>query len=86
MLKPIEEPPACSICCGPLEPDPEKAKIWAHGNNAQPVNDGRCCDRCDWLVVIPARLRLPVGSLGSYEDHAALVKQARAQLEGMEDN
>lgn len=26
------------------------------GNNAQPINDGRCCDRCNAGIVIPARL------------------------------
>ena len=37
----------CSICQRPYE---------GHGNNAQPVNDGRCCDRCNALVVVPRRL------------------------------
>lgn len=26
------------------------------GNNAEPVNEGRCCDYCNDTVVIPARL------------------------------
>jgi hypothetical protein len=65
----MNKPTTCSICQGPLEPDPEKAKIWPHGNNAQPVNDGRCCDRCNYEVVIPARLRLPACSLGTYSQH-----------------
>lgn len=26
------------------------------GNNAEPVNGGRCCDDCNSSVVIPARL------------------------------
>ena len=26
------------------------------GHNAEPVNDGRCCDVCNDTVVIPARL------------------------------
>jgi hypothetical protein len=43
----------CSICGGPLEPDPEKA--WDKGNNAAPVNNGRCCDHCNQTVVLPAR-------------------------------
>jgi hypothetical protein len=30
---------------------------WDNGNNAQPVNDGRCCDECNMDVVIPARLQ-----------------------------
>jgi len=28
------------------------------GNNAQPILDGRCCDACDCLIVIPARMGL----------------------------
>ena len=26
-----------------------------HGNNAMPVKDGRCCDRCNIMTVAPAR-------------------------------
>lgn len=26
------------------------------GNNAQPVNNGRCCDECNAKVVIPTRM------------------------------
>jgi hypothetical protein len=37
----------CSICKKPYE---------GFGNNAQPVNSGRCCDDCNWNVVIPVRL------------------------------
>ncbi len=46
----------CSICQGhiPMEPNG-----WMEGNNAQPVNDGRCCNLCNWTDVIPARLGLP---------------------------
>jgi hypothetical protein len=34
----------------------EKYKDW--GNNPQPIiEDGRCCDRCNWYVVLPARVR-----------------------------
>lgn len=50
--KPKEEPIICSICQMPIE---EKGG-WAHGNNAQPVNAGRCCDECNDMVVIPARI------------------------------
>jgi len=35
-----------------------------YGNNAYPVNDGKCCDECDWLVVIPARIRLVMEKRG----------------------
>lgn len=39
--------PKCSICQEPYD-------NW--GNNAMPVNSGRCCDDCNWSVVLPARL------------------------------
>jgi hypothetical protein len=38
----------CSIC---------ECEYDRWGNNAEPVNDGRCCDFCNWAVVIPARAR-----------------------------
>ena len=38
----------CSICHMPYS---------EYGNNARPVNDGRCCDRCNKEVVIPARIK-----------------------------
>ena len=37
----------CCICGKPFS---------GHGNNAQPVKDGKCCDECNWNVVIPARI------------------------------
>jgi len=42
----------CSICNQPI---PAKG-TWTGGNNAEPVNDGRCCDHCDMAVVIPQRI------------------------------
>ena len=43
----METTKKCSIC----------GKIYeGHGNNASPINDGRCCDKCDKEVVIPRRL------------------------------
>lgn len=38
----------CSICGDLIFED--------EGNNAEPINNGRCCDRCNIEVVIPARL------------------------------
>jgi len=37
----------CSIC---------KKSYSGFGNNAEPVNKGRCCDTCNKGVVIPIRL------------------------------
>ena len=37
----------CSICKGKIEPlrHPETNEVvWDKGNNAEPVNKGRCCD------------------------------------------
>lgn len=36
----------CSIC---------GKEFIGWGNNAYPVNDGRCCDECNFKVVIPRR-------------------------------
>jgi len=38
----------CNIC---------KENYIGYGNNAQPVSDGRCCDKCNFSIVIPARLK-----------------------------
>lgn len=47
----------CSICGGPIIPLKVKGKIiWSKGNNAEPINSGRCCDVCNFTVVFPARL------------------------------
>ena len=27
-----------------------------YGNNANPVIDGKCCDKCNFTIVIPTRL------------------------------
>ena len=40
----------CSICGNNYD---------KYGNNAEPVNNGRCCDTCNEQVVIPARLKNP---------------------------
>lgn len=39
----------CSIC---------GKEYSGYGNNAQPINDGRCCDVCNMLTVIPTRVKL----------------------------
>ena len=38
----------CSIC---------GKKYEGYGNNAQPVNKGRCCDNCNATIVVPRRLQ-----------------------------
>ena len=39
----------CSIC---------NEEFDGFGNNAEPINDGRCCDFCNFAMVIPARLEM----------------------------
>ena len=43
----------CSICDKTIEPC--RITGWEEGNNAEPGNDGRCCDHCNLTVVIPQR-------------------------------
>ena len=52
------KPNICSICCGPIEirRTEDGTVYWSEGNNAEPVNNGRCCDACDAKIVIPMRL------------------------------
>ena len=41
----------CSIC--------EITKIEDRfSHNAEPVTDGRCCDACNLMVVVPARIEM----------------------------
>lgn len=44
----------CSICFNEIP----AVGDWTSGNNAQPVNFGRCCNKCDNEVVIPARITM----------------------------
>lgn len=39
----------CSIC---------GKKFTEYGNNAQPINDGICCDNCNYSIVVPKRLEV----------------------------
>ena len=51
------EPLTCSICQLPLSPGNCRHNINVKfGNNAWPINNGRCCDDCNEYVVIPARI------------------------------
>ena len=38
----------CSIC--------NESEIIDWGNNAEPINDGRCCNLCNEFFVIPSRV------------------------------
>lgn len=54
----------CSICQGVIDVqvNPKTGEVfWEHGHNAEPVNSGRCCSKCNDTIVIPARIRKMVG-------------------------
>ena len=52
-----EEVIQCVLCKKDIEHRTHQGVVyWASGNNAQPVADGRCCDACDCLIVIPYRM------------------------------
>lgn len=42
----------CSIC---------GKKYKGYGNNARPVKDGQCCDKCNMEKVIPMRISIVMG-------------------------
>ena len=55
----MEEKIECSICFKTIEPHPNDTRQWGgwmYGNNPDPITKGRCCDTCDCLIVIPARM------------------------------
>ena len=47
----------CCLCDKEIAPLIIDGKVaWDQGNNAQPVKDGRCCDECNWSLVVPQRI------------------------------
>ena len=45
----------CKICNKEILMDADGK--WDGGHNADPITEGRCCERCNFALVIPARLR-----------------------------
>jgi len=41
----------CSICGKEIK----VRGTWTRGNDARPVNNGRCCDKCNSEIVAPRR-------------------------------
>lgn len=67
------EPLVCCICQLPIV-HPEKEHYL--GNSSVPVAFGRCCDTCDWAVVIPARINMTLKPKRKMEE----AKKKQAQL------
>ena len=60
----------CSICHGSIDEHrhPETGEVyWTEGHNAQPINDGRCCDTCNDTVVIIRRINNAIEGEDPYE-------------------
>ena len=66
----------CSICFNEIP----KVGDWDSGNNAQPVNHGRCCDDCDAAVVVPARITMWTYKVST----ETFMDMQREQLESMQ--
>ena len=48
----------CSICNNEIDVQVfAGGGTWAGGHNAQPINNGTCCTRCNDMLVVPARLQ-----------------------------
>ena len=47
----------CNICCGSIEEkymtnfEGEEVMFWSEGHNAEPLEEGRCCDSCNGYVI-----------------------------------
>lgn len=65
----------CSICFNELP----AVGTWTEGNNAEPVNMGRCCNNCDNSVVIPAR----INSMMRGVPHHTYMAMLREQFDAM---
>lgn len=53
---------ACCICGLNI---PTNSFGWDMGNNAYPyghLNNNRCCDECNWNIVIPTRIELTINN------------------------
>ena len=52
----------CVICDNEIDKKMHEGKVyWTEGNNAEPVANGRCCDLCDCMLVIPIRMSVVMG-------------------------
>ena len=63
----------CSICGLPLYSD--------YGNNAQPINDGICCNKCNEIVVA-RRMNDLSYELHKKEENKDGIKESRSSKRG----
>ena len=60
----------CVICKGDIEKQytSEGVMYWDKGNDAMPIADGRCCDKCDNDIVLPHKLADVIMNQGGNND------------------
>ena len=48
----------CVICKNEIDKQytEDGVMYWDQGNNAEPIANGRCCNKCDRDIVVPHRL------------------------------
>ena len=48
----------CVICKNEIEKlyNKEGVMYWDQGNSAEPIANGRCCNKCDQDIVLPQRI------------------------------
>ena len=70
----------CSICEDNLEEQehPITGEIfWNKGHNAEPINDGRCCDICNDTIVIARRMKIMGMDIDLREYHIDFIKDRK---------
>ena len=68
----------CSVCKNNIEEQkhPVTGKVfWSKGHNANPVNDGRCCDVCNDTIVIPRRMEIMGMDIDLRQYHREHIKE-----------
>ena len=70
----------CSICEENLEEQkhPKTGDIfWIKGHNAEPINDGRCCDICNDTIVIARRMKIMGMDIDLRDYHIDFIKDRK---------
>jgi|TARA_R100001163_G_C5057588_1_gene194108 hypothetical protein len=53
--------------------------IFGHGHNAQPVANGRCCDTCQDIYVLPTRIDLVLSESPAFQMLQTLMRDVGGQ-------
>ena len=70
----------CSICEENLEEQKHPITgdiFWNKGHNAEPINDGRCCDICNDTIVIARRMKIMGMDIDLRDYHIDFIKDRK---------